>query len=282
MATTSNLLLVTMLLFATACAPVRGVEKAPSDSSPQLFRALVADESDPTTNSAKQKDEEKVGDELEKSDTKPAVKPEPKSEPKPVAKPSTPTNKQLDLDEDDIEDMDARWDGHNKRAEAWTLATARAVDQLGDALLTKIPGDIEYYCPKFSKLDREDRIAFWVHLISAMAEKESDFDEDQKYKEKFNDSSNTNVVSRGLLQLSKEAANLYGCQIEVGSELETGARNLRCGVRILNRWIERDGVIKGGEKGAWRGAARYWAIFRTDKTRHFIQKATLALDLCSK
>ena len=171
MATTSNLLLVTMLLFATACAPVRGVEKAPSDSSPQLFRALVADESDPTTNSAKQKDEEKVGDELEKSDTKPAVKPEPKSEPKPVAKPSTPTNKQLDLDEDDIEDMDARWDGHNKRAEAWTLATARAVDQLGDALLTKIPGDIEYYCPKFSKLDREDRIAFWVHLISAMAEK---------------------------------------------------------------------------------------------------------------
>ena len=145
----------------------------------------------------------------------------------------------------------------------WSAATFLAIDAHGGALLTKKPGDWAKWCAKdWSQLSREDKAEFYVGLISSLARFESSFNPKATYKENFRDGHGDFVISRGLLQISKESANLYGCGIEKAEELHDPSTNLTCGVRILSRWVERDGVIQGGGTGAWRGAARYWSPFR--------------------
>ena len=284
-ASTYSLLLLSLMGSLSACAPANNRESAPSDFSPKLFAGLVpevvageAAKPEPTPEPTQVRENNSANVSANKSDVNAQEKTSDQAAEKPVV-----ANKNEDDSNDDDDanqDVTAMWDGHDKQSDEWTAATGRALETIGNGMLESVPSDIKYYCPKYAKLDREDRKAFWIQLISAIARRESDFNEDLRYKEKFNDSSNTRVVSRGLLQLSKESANLYGCQIEVGSQLESAARNLRCGVRILNKWIVRDGMIKGGERGAWRGAARFWSVFRTPDPRHFIQRATMSLDIC--
>ena len=208
---------------------------------------------------------------------KPANKTADKPSTQPAVKPTTTSNDDDDVDYSDIETV---W-YKKKEADVWTGITVRALDTIGDAMLEVVPADIKYYCPRFAKLERPERIEFYVQLISSLASHESSLREKETYTESFVDSSNTKVVSRGLLQISKEAANLYGCKIEDGTELQTAVRNLRCGVRIMSKWITTDGVIAHkNDEGKWRGAARYWAPFRHPRNRPRIQADTLKLDFC--
>src|SRR5829696_2457230 len=72
------------------------------------------------------------------------------------------------------------------------------------------------------------------------------------------------VISRGLLQISKESGNGYGCGIVNEMVLHDPATNIACGVRIMARWIGQDGYIARRQNGKWRGLARYWSPFRKD------------------
>jgi hypothetical protein len=36
--------------------------------------------------------------------------------------------------------------------------------------------------------------------------------------------------------------------------------NIDCGVKIVNRWLERDGRIGSKVSGSWRGSSRYFAV----------------------
>lgn len=110
----------------------------------------------------------------------------------------------------------------------------------------------------------------WVGILSAMAKYESGFDPNQDYKEDMIDVDGTPVISRGLLQISKTSANSYGCAIGKAAELHDPETNIRCGVRILAKWIPNDGFISsskmivkdGKQKKQWLGGARYWAVLR--------------------
>lgn len=143
----------------------------------------------------------------------------------------------------------------------WTDFTLDALDKYGQDLLKAEPTDAIKYCPKFKSVDRKQ---FYLALISQLAKFESGFNPNETYTESFDDAKGSPVVSRGLLQISIESGKGYGCEIPMAVSLQDPKTNLECGVKILNRWIPKDGVIQGGQSGAWKGAARYWSPFRKD------------------
>lgn len=124
---------------------------------------------------------------------------------------------------------------------------------------------VEMPCKKISK---ESCVA---QLISKMAQYESGFDPSESYKEDFKDSSGAYVVSRGLLQISKESANDYKCQgkttlkIIDAKDLHDYGVNLKCGVKILNKWGLKHKVLYGGKTNAWLGGSKYWSVLRCPK-----------------
>ena len=126
---------------------------------------------------------------------------------------------------------------------------------------TASPEDFLEFCP-ISHMDDEDTKHFYVYLLSSIAELESSFNPDRKYEETIKNRQGQYVVSRGLLQLSLESANGYGCGFRSAKAIHDPEQNLRCGVRILSRWVGGDGRIAGMIDGHWQGGARYWNVLR--------------------
>ncbi|MES2962573.1 MAG: hypothetical protein V4760_01700 [Bdellovibrionota bacterium] len=174
----------------------------------------------------------------------------------------------------------AAWDGRAPDAAKFTELTEKALDTWGGQILEIIPRDIETFCPKYAALGREARKGFWLMLISAMAKFESGFRTVVFFKEDFSNSKGEPVVSRGLLQISSESANGFGCGIEREVDLHDPAVNLACAVRILNRTVTRDGVITARDD-RWHGGARYWSVLRMPRTLNPIQKTTRSIASCT-
>lgn len=172
---------------------------------------------------------------------------------------------------------DARPDGR-----AWTLTAHQAIDSLAPQLLAVIPSDIDAFCPGYRATNAAGRRAFFVSLLAELSRYESNFDPSVRYTETFSDNSGRRVISRGLLQLSQESANGYGCNITNAEQLHDPTTNITCGVRILARWVERDGVVAGYEAGAWRGASRYWSPFRDRNKLVDLQAALNAQPFCAR
>ena len=157
-------------------------------------------------------------------------------------------------------------------------------------LVTVNPKGIRHLCPNYVNLDREKRILFWTRLISIMASFESSYDT----RTTFNEPTMKGVKSVGLLQLSNFSSAIpeYQCSMIVPPEvahnrnllyqdhyrriisqnLMDPRKNLSCGVRIMNYWIGRDGVMVDNIKDQdgkryWRGLARFWGVFRHPKLK---------------
>ncbi len=148
-----------------------------------------------------------------------------------------------------------------------------------------MPKDLIKLCPKYDKLSRPERRDVWAHLVVAMAKRESGWKPENKYQESFKGRDGKYIVSRGLLQISQSSANSYGCGIEPADELHDPLVNLSCAVKIIDRWVRRDGVMMGkrphpdkpGET-QWLGCARYWSVCRSisgsyEKVRAMLAKA---------
>lgn len=144
----------------------------------------------------------------------------------------------------------------------WTAMTVKALKDLGQDLLKANPKDAKEFCPNFDKHTEEERIQFYAMLISALAKFESNYKADATYQENFKDRNGQFIISRGLLQLSIESSNGYGAGLKKAEELHDPETNIRTGVRILNRWIPRDGCIVDLKSGKNLGAGRYWSPFR--------------------
>lgn len=143
-----------------------------------------------------------------------------------------------------------------------------AVGEFGYDLVRADPADAAEWCPGFPKFTRSEKHAFFVKLMTEMARYESSFKPGTKYTESFPDSKGVPVISRGLFQISIESANGYGCGFRQAEELHDAQANANCSVRIINRWVERDGRIGGTVAGDHRGGARYWSVLRgTSKSR---------------
>ena len=176
------------------------------------------------------------------------------------------------------------WENHSSQGKNWTEHVQRELAINGKNLLDVIPADQNLFCPNYSNLSEQQRKAYWVFLISSMVRFESNFDPKMSFTEGFDDSQGRPVISRGLLQLSIESGNAYGCQFKSSQDLHDPLKNLSCGVRILDRWLDRDGRIGGKINGKWRGGARYWSVLREgDKTSYkSILRWSQNLSLCKK
>lgn len=140
----------------------------------------------------------------------------------------------------------------------WTdhaLASVRA-----SKLVTITPKDAKEFCPN-GMTERN-----WVHLLASMVKHESNFNPTLEYKENFTNNGKP-VISTGLFQISLDSSNRYGCGFKTHAEVKDPIKNISCSVKIIEWWLERDGVIaqKGSGKTPWLGSARYWAVLRQPK-----------------
>ena len=136
-----------------------------------------------------------------------------------------------------------------------------AIKKHGPALLNKIPKDYKSYIKTWPKNEPE-LINFWGNILVKMAYYESKWKGSSKYQENFSDRNGNKIWSRGLFQLSIESGKGYKCDFKKESDLHVDSKNIECAVIILNRWVDRDGVIAGKVSRKWKGGARYWAVLR--------------------
>ncbi len=173
----------------------------------------------------------------------------------------------------------ARWDSRPAGSE-WTRLALSGIDAHGQGLLAAVPSDIGLYCPRYAQASQADRRAFWVGLMSALARFESNFDPSVTFTEpNIIDAQGNRVISRGLLQVSRESANGYGCAIADEQQLHNPATNLACAARIMNRLVTRDGVV-GSTASPWKGMAAYWSPFRRADRRAEMQQWTSVQAYC--
>jgi hypothetical protein len=121
-------------------------------------------------------------------------------------------------------------------------------------LAQTVPRDVAEWCPAYPKASLEDRRAFWVGFLSALAKHESTY--------------RPAAVGGGgrwygLLQILPATARGYGCKAQTGEALKNGAANLSCALRIMTRTVRRDGVIARD----MRGVAADWGPFHSAEKR---------------
>ncbi|OUR98533.1 hypothetical protein A9Q84_03730 [Halobacteriovorax marinus] len=123
----------------------------------------------------------------------------------------------------------------------------------------------DLHCPNYNSMNEADKKNFWVILMASMSYAESSFDTSNYYDEK-----GTND-SYGLLQIDAPNARAYGCKTAKGispmgsksgrsggGDMYKPKVNLRCGLYILNRQIERTG-------GSIFSSKSYWAVLRKSR-----------------
>ncbi|MCA1931093.1 transglycosylase SLT domain-containing protein [Rheinheimera sp.] len=176
----------------------------------------------------------------------------------------------------------AAWSEKNKDG-SWTRITEQAVAM--SPLVKLVPADVQSFCPRYASLAQQQRSQFWVALFSAMAKPESNFKPQSFYQEKFKDAQGRRVISRGLLQISHESANQprYACDIKQPHSLHDPKVNLSCGVKIMSKWVQTDGVIS---QPRWskdpKGGARYWSTLRPQRGKvQSIADFTRQLPFCA-
>jgi hypothetical protein len=132
-----------------------------------------------------------------------------------------------------------RWD-HVPASSEWEQAGLAALQGHAAVLPDLVPADIEGWCPGYPDATEDQREAFWLGLMSALARHESTWNEQA-----------VGGGGRwfGLVQISPATARHYGCQATSGEALQDGAANVSCALRIWASTVPRDGVVAEGTRG---------------------------------
>jgi hypothetical protein len=167
------------------------------------------------------------------------------------------------------------WDKANPN-QSWAHHIDQAIDDYGQRLLDNPPTDVTLFCPNYLQLTDRNKKVFWIHLMNSIAKRESRFDPGVGNDESiFNgsdaDSTQLNVISRGLLQISYSSARSrhykkFGCMPKSAADMHTPSVNLQCGVAIFSH------LTRGGSNcisckdqinnQKWIGISRYWSTLR--------------------
>lgn len=143
------------------------------------------------------------------------------------------------------------------------------LESLEDSGILEVdPVDAWKFTDQFRFYTDREKIELYAHIMINISKRESNYKPDCFYKESFNDSTGTKVVSRGLFQLSYEAATLsYRCDnIGLRSNLYDPKVNIDCAVKVFSRWVKVDKVISLKlSRRKYRGVARYWSTMRPGK-----------------
>lgn len=161
---------------------------------------------------------------------------------------------------------DARWDAKPGR-KSWTLASLKALRSHAGNLPDIVPKDIANYCPAYPSASREQREAFWVGLVSALAWHEST---------NRPDAVGGGGLWYGLTQILPSTARLYKCQAKSGGDLKDPEDNLSCALRIMSKTVARDKVISAN----MRGVAADWGPFHSARKRQDMMAWTRSQSYC--
>ncbi|MFP5478534.1 MAG: transglycosylase SLT domain-containing protein [Alphaproteobacteria bacterium] len=147
-----------------------------------------------------------------------------------------------------------QWD-HHPEAEVWTESTMVAISTKDPILSERVPADIATWCPGYPEATVEERRAFWVGLLSAVAKYESTWNER---------ASGGGGRWIGLMQIDPRSARNYGCEATSVTALKDGEQNLECAVEIMSTQVAKDNLVAGGGN---RGIGRDWAPLRSSEKR---------------
>jgi hypothetical protein len=159
----------------------------------------------------------------------------------------------------------------------WNTVIADAIEAYGGILLDteKVPMDqLKELCPEFSNADRNQRKAFWVLVIAAMAKYESNFNPNTRYKE----GPPLNTYSEGLLQLSYGDEKRYS-QLPIDPAKQNildPAVNLTSGIIILAKQIKDKKIL-------FTTKSYYWSVLtkKQKEIKAFIKDHIDQLDFCN-
>jgi len=165
-----------------------------------------------------------------------AVKPQPVTKPAPA----TPIDaKKVELGGD-------TWDPE------WDMIVEKA---LPPAMLSRrVPRDVRRFCPRFYVMSDVDKRAFWAYFFQALAGAEAGLDPETRVRHTEpavavrDDVTGRQVRSEGLLQLTYEDQERYGCDFDWQADRKLPAKdpaktilqpknNLECGVKILSHQV---------------------------------------------
>ncbi len=138
----------------------------------------------------------------------------------------------------------------------WDPAWDQIVEQaLPAAMLSRqVPRDVRHFCPRFYEMQDVDKRAFWAYFFQALAGAEAGLDPKTRVRHTEpavavkDDVTGRYVRSEGLLQLTYEDQERYGCDFDWEKDRKLPAKdasktilqpknNLECGVKILDRQI---------------------------------------------
>ena len=147
-----------------------------------------------------------------------------------------------------------------KRAEIggpmWNPAWDKIVeDALPPSMLSgRVPRDVRHFCPRFYSMQPVDKRAFWAYFFQALAGAEAGLKPRARVRHTqpavaVTDSVTGRAVrSQGLLQLTYEDSDRYGCDFDwyadkklkpdsAAKTILLPKNNLECGVKILKHQI---------------------------------------------
>jgi len=118
----------------------------------------------------------------------------------------------------------------------------------------QVPRDVRRFCPRFYDMDEADKRAFWAYFFQALAGAEAGLEPGTRVRHTDPEVAVTDKItgrqvrSEGLLQLTYEDKQRYGCNFDWGRDKEMKAddpektilqpkNNLECGIKILDGQI---------------------------------------------
>ncbi len=184
----------------------------------------------------------------------------------------------------------ATWEKKDSSRAVWSNTIRQVVDEKAPFLF-KGPGDVEQFCPMYSRLGTQDKLNFWVEFFSAVALYESNDKPTARMVEttmSIDPITGKQVESEGLLQLSYQdvqwapycefnyQADKKYAVTDVRRSILDPATNLSCGIQILNDQVKKYGNIA-------LSSNVYWATLKiggkyTKLTE--IKRITNALSFC--
>jgi hypothetical protein len=160
-----------------------------------------------------------------------------------------------------------RWD-HRPEAAVWTTVALEEAEAYDEVLARLVPDDIDTWCPGYKTASIADRRAFWVGILSALAEHESGWNPG---------ASGGGGRWIGLTQIAPRTARAFACEARTAAELKDGAANLACALRIASVQVPKDNMVAGNGR---EGLGRDWAPFRSAAKRADMAAWTRSQDYC--
>jgi hypothetical protein len=161
-----------------------------------------------------------------------------------------------------------------------------------DLLSPKVAKDVRAFCPRFNSLPVADKRAYWAYFFQALAGAEAGLRStaDVRHTEPgagvVDKVSHRIIRSEGLLQLTFEDADRYGCDFDWAEDktlpehdpqktILQPKNNLRCGVKILTNQLIDQGKPLLSRSSYWSTLRPGWPGYNT-----FLKQMTNAPTSC--